>query len=57
LLQAAATYNRVFLVPTPVEFEINEVKTALSSVLQLIENLAPKDKKAAFEPLLLSLQK
>ncbi len=56
LLQAAAIYNRVFLVPAPVELEINEVKTALSSVLELIENLAPKDKKAAFEPLLLSLQ-
>jgi hypothetical protein len=57
LLQAAAIYNRVFLVPAPVELEINAVKTAVSSVLQLIENLVPKGQKAAFAPLLLSLQK
>ncbi len=57
LLQAGAIYNRVLLVPAPVELNLSEVKTAFSSVLILIENLIPKDKKDLFEPVILSLQK
>ncbi len=58
LLLASATYNRVFLVPAPVQLIPAKVRTALASIIGLIERLAiPPVESSELTSLLNSLKK
>ncbi|MCP4603663.1 MAG: hypothetical protein GY847_24625 [Proteobacteria bacterium] len=58
LLKAMAIHNRVFHVPAPVQLHSTKVRTALSSVLDLIERLAiPPVKSEELTSLINSLRK